>query len=255
MKFLIQTVDGNIVHDFSFALIEAIKYQNWYNRNNDITYVTTDGDMLLENYIPIGSVEFVCNYIKKYYGEINIPKPINIPNDLMYDYYLHRNINFDYIKNGELVIFNKNNFKYPFFIKSDTQIKKYTNIIYHPNELKDVPDDKYMISDIIDIDSEYRCFIYNKKLVGLQNYSGDFTIFPNINIINEMIKEYKNAPISYTLDVGINNYINSNDNNTFIIECHDFFSIGLYGFNDSRILPQMFKDWYYGYINKIKEIL
>jgi hypothetical protein len=243
MKFLIQTVDNNIVHDFSFALIEAIKYQNWYNRNNDITYVTTDGDMLLENYTPVGSNDFVCNYIKKYYGENNIPKPINIPNDLMFDYYLSRNIKFSNIKDGTPTF----NIDFPCFIKSDTQIKKYTNIIYHPDELKNVPDDKYIISDVIDIDSEYRCFIHKEKLVGLQNYSGDFTIFPNIGIIYEMINEYKTAPVAYTLDVGIN----KSDNKTFIIECHDMYSVGLYGMNDSRILPQMFNDWWKEYINKI----
>lgn len=248
MKFLIQTVDNIIVHDFSFALIEAIKYQNWYNRNNDIIFVTTDGDMLLENYIPIGSVEFVCNYIKKYYGETNIPKPINIPNDLMFEYYLHRNIYFININKSILELYGRNNINYPCFIKSDIQIKKYTNIIYDSNELSNIPDDTYLISDIINIDSEYRCFIYNGKLVGLQNYSGDFTIFPNIDIIHEMIDEYKSAPIAYTLDVGIN----IKDNKTFIIECHDFFSCGTYGFNDSRILPQMFNDWWKEYINKIK---
>jgi hypothetical protein len=29
-KFLIQAVDGEIVHDFSWHLIQAIKYQNWF---------------------------------------------------------------------------------------------------------------------------------------------------------------------------------------------------------------------------------
>ena len=249
MKFLIQTIDDKITHDFSFALIEAIKYQNWYNRSDDITFVTTNGDMLLENYTPVGSVEFVCEYIKKYYGENNIPKPINIPNELIFDYYLKRNIRFQDIKNGAVCnSFINNIIKYPCFIKSDTQIKKFTNIIYSADELKYAPDDMYMISDIIDIDSEYRCFVYKNKLVSIQNYSGDFTMFPNINIINEMIDEYKNAPIAYTLDVGINTYVDSTNNNTFIIEAHDMFCCGLYGFNDSRILPQMFNNWYNEYI-------
>lgn len=53
-----------------------------------------------------------------------------------------------------------------------------------------------------------------------------------------MIREYKSCPIAYTLDVGVNS------NNTFIIEVHDFFSCGLYGFSDNKILPYMFSDWF-----------
>ena len=35
MDFLIQTIKGKVTHDFSFTLLEAIQYQNWYNNNND----------------------------------------------------------------------------------------------------------------------------------------------------------------------------------------------------------------------------
>ena len=51
-----------------------------------------------------------------------------------------------------------------------------------------------------------------------------------------MIKDYKDSPLSYTLDVGINN------NGTFIIEVHPFVSCGLYGFSDYRILCYMFEN-------------
>jgi len=36
MKFLIQKIDGNIVHDFSFMLLNAIRYHEWL-RNDKIT--------------------------------------------------------------------------------------------------------------------------------------------------------------------------------------------------------------------------
>ena len=38
MKFLIQTVNDEIVHDFSFQLKEAIRYRNWYY-NSDIDII------------------------------------------------------------------------------------------------------------------------------------------------------------------------------------------------------------------------
>ena len=217
MKFLIQTIDNKVKHDFSFALIEACEYQNWYTKSNDYKCFYTDIEDLeyIPNFIPIGSVEFVSKYLKFF---DKIPKPINIPNELLFVYYLGREIKFGNKKDIN---------KFPCFVKSDTKIKKFTEII---NNLEIVPEeDKYLISDILNIDSEWRCFIYENKLVGLQNYSGDFTLFPNIEKIKEMIIEYKSSPIAYTLDIAIN------ESGTFLIEVHDFFSCGLYGFNASPI--------------------
>lgn len=82
--------------------------------------------------------------------------------------------------------------------------------------------------------------------MGLQNYSGEFTKFPSVNKINAMIKHYKSAPIAYTLDVGVN------DNGTFVIEVHDFFSCGLYGFSNYAILPNMYYRWFNEYTRNLK---
>ena len=90
-----------------------------------------------------------------------------------------------------------------------------------------------MVSEYIDIDSEWRAFVFNNELVGLHNYSGDFTIFPDVKLIKIMIKDF-NYNGAYTLDIGVNL------KGTFIIECHDFFSCGLYGFEDYKLLPKMF---------------
>ena len=62
-----------------------------------------------------------------------------------------------------------------------------------------------------------------------------------------MIDRYESigdAPIAYTLDVGIN------DKGTFVIEVHDFFSCGLYGFADVGILPSMLNRWFQEFISK-----
>ena len=83
--------------------------------------------------------------------------------------------------------------------------------------------------------------MHDGKLVGLQNYCGEFTQFPNVNAINDMIKAFKSAPIAYTLDIGIS------QGKTFVIEVHDFFSCGLYGFNSINY-PQMLHRWYKDYI-------
>jgi len=244
--FLIQTVDGRIVHDFSFTLIEAIRYHNWLYDNAIYNYVlseTTDRPKInpiqyypLENVIPIGTVEFVLEYLKKYYNIDNV-KPLNIPPVLMKPEYLKRHV--------EYMFFDTDNYIYtedkPVFVKSADKIKDYTDIIYRNQKL---PKGLYLISEEVNIDSEWRAFVYNNELVGLQNYLGNFTLFPDVALIKQMIQDYKSAPKSYTLDVGIN------EKGTFIIECHAFFSCGLYGFADYKLLPLMFISTWSELVNK-----
>lgn len=225
-NFLIQTIDGQVKHDFSFALIEAIEYQNWLNEGTH-TYELIELEDILEHdftgYIPSGTVQFVQEYLDLYH-EITHIRPINIPNELLRDEYLKRNITY---KLKGSYIFDKDK-----FVKSDTEIKGVTEITRN----LDIPDDgRYLVSDVIDIDSEWRAFVFNGKLVGLKNYLGDFTLMPDVSLVIKMIKDYKESPPAYTLDVGVNL-----KDETFLIEAHNFFSCGTYGFSDNRILPQMF---------------
>lgn len=232
MKFLIQTINNNIEHDFAFTLIKSIKYQNWIQNENAITYEFSElNSTYLENnpdFIPIGSVEFVHKYLNIHNNKT--PQPINIPNDLNLIKFTGRKI----INGTEKDIQNEK------FVKSNDKLKGYTNIC-DENNLP--PKGNYQISEILnDIRSEWRAFIYKKQLVGLQNYLGEFYIFPNVNKINEMINSYSSQPIAYTLDVALTN------NDTLLIEVHHFYSCGLYGFADHRILPFMFAKTFYSLI-------
>lgn len=264
MKFLIQKINKKVVHDFSLTLLESIKYKNWYNNSKDykskfINTVCDESNNLNDinfadsyyhkKYIPIGSVEFVSQYLYHFYGLI--PKPLNVPLDLF-------NYTCRMIWNGTEKS-SKSLTRNELFVKSNDKIKGFTEIIKSEAIL---PEGNYQFSEIIEIESEWRAFVYQGKLVGLQNYSGDFTKFPDVYLIKEMINDYKSAPIAYTLDVGVTSVQRVNNsrfnnlgrfnsqNNTFVIECHDFFSCGLYGFADHKILPNMFHDWFNEYINK-----
>jgi hypothetical protein len=249
MKFLIQKINGKITHDFSFTLLKSIEYQNWLHRDSFIKFkyfntICPDGENFKyfefnsshKNYVPVGSVEFVIVFLEKFYGLT--PKPLNVPEELFDPYYSSRPIFNE--NNTSLKIYN--DFKW--FVKSNDKIKGFSEIIKLSKPYS-IPEGNYQISEYINIYSEWRAFIYNGKLVGLQNYSAEFTKFPDINKIHAMIKAYKSAPVAYTLDVGIDG-----SNNTFVIECHDFFSCGLYGFADHRIYPQMLYKWFKNYINK-----
>jgi hypothetical protein len=248
MKFLIQKIDGEIKHDFSFTLLESIRYQNWLYQNNNIKvkYINTDSEeknievLMLpfkefhKHYVPVGSVEFVSSYLKYFYDLT--PKPINVPEELF-------NFTERSIWNANIYGFYKGYNK--LFVKSNDNIKGITGIF---NEKEyDFPVGNYQFSEVIDIKSEWRAFVYKGNLVGLQNYSGEFTKFPDVNMITEMIKAYKSAPVAYTLDVGVF------DEKTFVIEVHDFFSCSNYGMSDHNIYPYMFYRWFHEYLNKFKK--
>ena len=248
MKFLIQKINHQIRHDFSFTLMESIRYQNWLQNNKKaitvkfIDYINNylnlsewDFKPFHKHYIPIGSVEFVLGWMKQF--NIPIPKPMNIPEELFG--FCHRKV-----FNGNHMDLEDLEGKY--FIKTNDKIKGICGIITTKSNEIEIPVGNYQISKLTNIGSEWRAFIYNGKLVGLQNYCGEFTKFPNVNNIKSMILAYKSAPIAYTLDVGVNDY------HTFVIECHDFFSCGLYGFANHNILPYMFYRWFHEYLNKIK---
>lgn len=247
MKFLIQQINGTVKHDFAFTLLESIHYQNWM-QNNRVHIVrffkTYDSDNqpplkfkeYQQNYIPIGSVRFVEAWFQQFYE--HTIKPINIPTELMGRRFTQRKV-----FNGTNRDLEK--LRGGYFIKTNTKIKGFAELLNISKKgIHEIPEDDYQISNAINIISEWRVFVYRGQLVGLQNYSGDFTKFPNLEAIKEMIKAYQSAPIAYTLDVGMNSIA------TFVIEVHDFFSCGLYGFADHRILPNMFSNWHKEYLIK-----
>lgn len=248
MRFLIQKIGGKIVHDFSFTLLQSIEFQNWLHSDGKtkVKYINSGDAFVFDDstpfkschhsYVPVGSVEFVTKYLEQFYGLT--PKPRNIPEELFR--YADRNI-----FNGTEAYFSHCGKS---FIKSNDKIKG-TCGIFNQSETVNLPAGNYQFSEVISIDSEWRAFVYNNKLVGLQNYSGEFTMFPNVDIIKDMIKVYKSAPVAYTLDVGVRE-IGNNHNTTLIIEVHDFFSCGLYGFADHAIYPQMLHRWFHQYIQR-----
>jgi hypothetical protein len=242
MRFLIQKIDKEITHDFSFILLESIRYHKWLQGDDadvQVKYLNckaNDGVWFFkpyhQHYVPVGSVEFVLSWMKRF--GVPVPKPINVPEEL-----------FDFADRG---IFNGPHYDMDDildkrFVKSNDHIKGFKEVI---DNTYDLPEGNYQFSEVIDIKSEWRAFVYKGELVGLQNYGGDFTSFPDIRTIGAMIRAYQSAPIAYTLDVGVE----YGWSKTFVIECHDFFSCGLYGFAEHKIYPYMLYRWFHEYLTK-----
>ena len=239
MRFLIQTIDGEVVHDFSFTLIEAIRYQKWLGR--DMSYEFYNMWTPEERFgwdrprgmIPVGTIEFVLSYYSEVeMKDINLIRPINLPECF----------------NPRVCKIKDFDGKEPeYHIKSTTKFKDPMNGIRTLEEIKSLPPESmWQISELEFILSEYRVFVRDGVILGCHFYSGeDPLIFPDGEEIKRMVKTYTNAPSAYTLDVMV-----TLERKTKPIEVHEFFSCGLYGFADLKNLPWMFIRTWQAMMNK-----
>ena len=170
---------------------------------------------------------------------ISIPKPLNIPDELNNLKYLRRKVEVKTLQefydswNGECAI----------FIKPYDKVKLFAGGVitraFSKEQFYELPlDTKVMVSNYIDMSSEYRCFINRGKLVGLKHYNSDFTLFPDVKFIKQAIEEYKSAPISYSLDFSV-----SDIGETSVIEANDGWSLGSYGLDSETYSRFLIDRW------------
>jgi len=188
--------------------------------------------------IIIGSVEATKSFFD--FIGVTTPKYLGYPSSLKK--FIGRNIT-------ETTIAEIKN-QYPFFVKPKNEVKLFTGSLVESDKQFDILK-KYMgaydslevfLSDPINIESEYRCFVHKGKLKGIQYYLGDYRIYPDYKVIEEMINSYDNSPIAYTLDVAV-----TDEGQVVLIEVNDMWAIGSYGF-DSKEYVEMT-------INRLREII
>lgn len=244
MKFLLQSEFKN---EAFITLQRAQDFHQWKNNDKLPFEIVFTEDVQEENYehielhakdyCPVGSVEFVHNYYKEHFG-INL-KPINVPWQLFP--FAGRMIG-NYRPRMKCICGGQVNKLDQVFVKLNDIEKWEGNGIYNPsNFLNELPDGYYQESEIIDIHSEYRCFVYQGQLLGIHFYQGDFWKYPDRYTINKIIDSYKDCPTAYTLDVAVAYTENQPvTNQTVVLEVHDFYACGLYGFQDLEKLPFMY---------------
>lgn len=189
------------------------------------------------NSIQISKETLVHGWVKTVHSAfkklgVTIPNAIDYPTQL--DKFLDRNIyrksigevHSDFIKNEK-----------PIFIKP-LKHKLFTG--HTIERFSDLAETSYVdkeevvyCSDVINFIAEWRCFINDGTLVGMKQYYGDIWTLPDKNRILQMIREYKDSPIAYSLDVGL-----TDDRKTLLVEVNDCYSLGDYGLNP-RIYTEM----------------
>lgn len=252
MKFLLQR---DVLLDFVFAMQKAKEWWDWWKPKENIVEFVDSG--CSKDICPIGSLEFCLDYYKNLGIEL---KPLNVP------YYLF-NYSIGY-GNGSIKDANfpewisvlekralergldvkrllNHDWRGGMYVKSETKFKYPGNGLYDSiqsfldSEHYD-PNDTYQVTNFDpEIADEWRYFVYEGKVVGMKCYVYEDILAPKIPDKVWVLDKVSRIDLpAYTLDIAMSN--NPDVKTPKIIEVHDFFSCGLYGFDDYNLLPYMF---------------
>jgi hypothetical protein len=227
--------DVNFLHDYS-----PMKLSDFISDNPD-SY-----PKYFQKAIPVGTIDFVDKWLK-IFTSVKNQNPIEIPPCLRTDEFLKRKYSIvdknDIPTNGR------------YFIKDASQLKVFSyagemNFLLHDhiwdektnaedNSLHLNPDHLYQVSEIVNIQSEYRVYIISGEIQAIINYNGDPCVLPDINLIkkaNIIYSMQKDYPKSYTMDIMVT------DRGTSICEIPSHNSIGYYTTLMGSNLAYAYKD-------------
>ena len=253
-KFLLERVGKNLIFDFERELENTKSYADWRQDPMEIIYSDDNGSVPeLSNpkdYVPVGSIEFVSEYVKKYFHDHTKGLiPINVP-ECLFKYAGREimNVPSSGLENGLPKTFGNKIYR-----KSNLIIKDENNGLVDNTPDVDLKD--CQVSSYVDnITSEWRVFVFKNEVQQVCFYGGgDPLVFPDPSRIKKMIEVFRpEAPAAYTLDVFTKETEAASGlrfNETYVMECHRFFSCGLYGFADYSKLPYMYSQTFYEMIN------
>lgn len=261
--YLIQTCDGLLTLDFAVETYNMLQYVKWQNTNqwlhNIVLCELSDLETIqfakgfADSIIPVGTLEFVKKFVNIVRKDRN-KEPIQLPAmhlPACLHQFCERKIGTFQLPNeylriqeflsalpGKEVFVKFGDIKNPF----NGRMTKELLLTQIKDSVRECIKQEVELSEAIpsnDILSEYRCFIKNQELVHVSNYAGDFKVTPDFSVIQQMIDALVQTSaiepkIAYTLDVAI-----LRSGKTVPIEMHEFYSCGLYGFSDYRLLRLM----------------
>lgn len=79
-------------------------------------------------------------------------------------------------------------------------------------------------SDVIEVVTEWRCFVRYGKLLDVRYYKGAWDSKLEVDIVNDAIAKFVNQPVAYCLDFGVDS-----KGKHYLIEVNDGHSLGTYG--------------------------
>ena len=264
-RFILQADANRVISPEVATVIEAAKFPNWYESTasflgsngkfrdgkyrlsivtlENVKSLATVQPRLVEEDIPVGSIQFVEAFLSVRYG-IERLTPIFIPKEIP----ANRKTAIVIGRAGVLEFMEQNRLD-SVFVKTAARVKgDYASIASREDVERgeDCPyacDEPLFVSEVIDILSEWRVFVKRGRIVDVRCYSGDPWLLPDRSTVEQMVAAYHDAsPTSYTLDVAVVKPTDNAPLQTNIVEVHNFISCGFYGFSTPRDVLTMIVD-------------
>ena len=242
----LEKIGGEWLDDFVYMSKEPLKALGFEIQpfdGDDMENTLTCFPLDINHDVIFGSVQASNEFFKG--CGIEIPEYLGYPDELRP--YLGRHIMTDTFKNAK-------DLTPPYFIKPSKDVKMFTGELIEKESQLKMLQDYYNVSDEtevfvsakIDFISEYRCFVHEGELKGIQFYLGNFKVFPDVATIERMISDYESANCAYTLDVGVINEGFPLGASTLLVEVNDMWAIGSYGMDA--------KDYTLACVRRMREI-
>ena len=240
IKFYLQSQHTNVVPtDMEVEILRSVEYWKWKNLGLDSDLQT---EIVISkdpgpDVIPLGSVEFCKDYtlkIDQLKGNA-IFKPLGIPDCMKESKYLGRIYQY-HSPNSDFLCPEGS-----WFVKSRNICKFVGNGWYNRGDsLPVVPGGVDLTSRLNDIVGEFRVFLGRRgEIKDVRNYIG-WEVWPNKNTLlrfAELLYNEIQRPLSFDVVV-------TSSGNTYFLEAHDYWALGLYGFSEPQSLPFYIKDWW-----------
>lgn len=246
-SFVFQMLPDNMMADYVCGAREALREFLWLHpeaAENTEEILVHDahspmelpGEYLRDGLlVPVGSIEFCETLLRRWYG-IEHLRPINIPSQLLADQFTGRKVTYiSSLADWERIVLGKAGFDPQHLFVKRADRAKAEPAFFFPDEQTQAPSFEpgrvYLVSERVDIRSEWRAFVWNHRILDIRSYSGDPWSVPNRETVERMVAAYTdNALLAYTLDVAV-----LENGRTVVVEVHNFIACGLYGFEDSRV--------------------
>lgn len=234
-KWLMQDRDTTDLDYVDYILIEELLEQDVHMGGGNIEY-TENAKEYDGSFLPVGDFAFTEAWLwenfRKRMAPLEVPEILQTPQFLGRSYRLMDRDMLPSYEGGSLRYFVKNVDKFNTFNSSACE-----GVVPHPSTL---PRGKYLLSEWLNIRSEFRVFVYEDAVLAVQNYQGSPLVFPDTGKLLHMVKAYrddKHRPTAYTMDVAV---ICKKDQmaDTVILSVCPFAASKLCGFKDKRI-PDM----------------
>lgn len=236
--FLIQSEHGRSLKDGArcsssdvAAFIERLDEENWLHPERAAEGCLASYDEVigggfqpefLQRVVPVGSIEFVEAVLQRAYGISGI-RPLNVPDKLKGRAFWGRRMAI--VQGREEFLHCMQEWqKEALFLKSADRVKCDFTGIYAKEDTFPLDADRILLSEPIDIRTEWRIFVFREKIVDVRWYRGDPWTVPSLGVVRRIVARFRGSLTAYTLDVAV-----CGNQQTVIIELHRFLCCGLYG--------------------------